>query len=126
MSKILFPFLQHKRKAYLLVFSFFLSSFSFAQQKITVTGNVVTEKNIPLVGMSVNEKGTPSGTTTDADGKFTIQTAGNARLVFSFVGYTTKEVPVNNRKKIEVVMEVNVSSLDQVVVVGYGTQKKII
>lgn len=124
MSKILFPFLQHKRKAYILVFSFFLSSLSFAQQKITVTGNVVTEKNIPLVGMSVNEKGNTSGTTTDADGKFTIQTAGNARLVFSFVGYTTQEVPVNNRKKIEVVMEVNVSSLDQVVVVGYGTQKK--
>ena len=77
----------------------------------------------PLAGVSVTVKGGTTGTSTDANGNFSLDVASNATLVFSFVGYTTKEIPVSGRSEINVVMEVSVSSLDQVVVMGYGTQK---
>jgi hypothetical protein len=67
---------------------------------------VFKEDNIPLIGVSVSIKGSSIGTTTDAGDKFTIQTAKDADLVFSFVGYATKEVQVDSRTKIEMIMKV--------------------
>ena len=110
-----------------LIFIFFLlfSSFSFAQQKITVNGHVLTEENAPLAAVSVNVKGSSMGTITDGQGKFTLQVSKGASLVFSFVGYEEKEVKVNNESSVNNIQMVSTTSaLNEVVVVGYGTQKK--
>lgn len=125
MSKILFQALQTKRSVILLVFICFFSSFVFAQQKIAVSGNVITDKNLPLAGVSVNVKGTTSGTTTNAQGKFTIELNRGATLIFSFVGYEQKEVTVNDAGDVPaILMTSTAASLNEVVVIGYGTQQK--
>ena len=124
MSKPLSHFLQQKKKVSITALFFFLSTFSFAQQ-ITVTGNVVTEKNLPLAGVSVNVQGSTSGTTTDANGRFTIQVNKGATLILSFVGYQQRQIVVNSEKDAaNISMISTASSLNEVVVVGYGTQRK--
>lgn len=100
------------------------SSFLFAQQ--TITGNVVDKKdNSPLIGVSVYEKGTTNGTVTDFDGNYTLSVSGSESiLVFSFVGYETIEKLAASLATIDVAMASDTESLEEVVVVGYGTQKK--
>jgi len=96
-----------------------------AQERI-VTGKVTAEKEgKALAGVSVLIKGTASGSTTNADGTYSIKMPnGNASLVFSFVGYANKEVVFKNQPSIDVALSADNKVLDQVVVVGYGTQKK--
>lgn len=89
-----------------------------------VAGKVTNSKGEPLVGVSVTVKGTSTGTSTDGKGNYSIDVPGNGTLVFSYVGFTTREMPVNGRSLVDVVLEESASALDQVVVVGYGTQKK--
>ncbi len=114
-----------KIKVCLIFFSLLSSIYSFAQQKISVNGNVSSEKNEPLAGVSVNVNGSSAGTTTDGDGKFTIQVNKGATLVFSFVGYEENQVKVTNEKSVgNILMVSTASALSEVVVVGYGTQKK--
>ena len=109
----------------LLLILIFLASISVFAQKITVTGTVTDEKGSPLPGATVQVKGATLGTTTGADGKYSVDVSGtNATLVFSFVGYFTKEVPVQNKTSINVSLDPDVRGLQEVVVVGYGTQKK--
>ncbi|MEN0052844.1 MAG: TonB-dependent receptor [Mucilaginibacter sp.] len=92
---------------------------------VTITGTVVDEKGITLPGVTVKLKGSNSAALTDARGNFKIiLPKGNGILVFSFVGYKTQEIPVNNQTTISVKMELGVSGLDEIVVIGYGTQKK--
>ena len=79
---------------------------------------------VGLPGVSILVKGTASGTTTDANGKFSVNAEGSDVLVISFIGYKTTEVPVNNRTQIDVNLEEDVATLNEVVVVGYGTQTK--
>lgn len=117
-------FLQQKKRILIFIYFIFFSQLSFSQQKLIVTGTVVDENNIPMVGVSVNLKESAIGTTTGLNGNFTITVTNNGTLVFSFVGYNKKEVAVKGKSEINVVLESEVSSLDQVVVVGYGTQKK--
>ena len=94
----------------------------YAQQ--TVTGTVTDELG-PLAGANVIIKGTSTGTTTDFDGNFTLNNvSGDAVLILSYLGYRTQEVPVNNRTTINVQMEADMGALDEVVVVGYGTQSR--
>ncbi len=91
----------------------------------TVTGMVTDEQNVPLPGASVVEKGTSNGTTTDFDGNFTIEvTDGNAILEVSFLGYVSLEVPTDGQGSVTVQLREDASQLDEVVVVGYGVQKK--
>ena len=91
----------------------------------TVSGTVTdAESGDPLVGATVLEKGTLNGTITDVSGNFTIAVKSGASLVFSYVGFKTQEVAVGNQTSINVGLEIDVSSLDEVVVVGYGTQLK--
>lgn len=97
------------------------------QQTVTVTGTVTSgEESGGLPGVNVVVKGTSIGTTTDVDGKYTIQIPdANATLVFSFIGYATQEIPVAAQSVIDVVLATDVHQLNEVVVVGYGTQEKV-
>jgi len=93
---------------------------------IKVQGTVSDEKGLPLPGVSVKVKGTSAGAITDANGKYSLTDVdGNATLVFSFIGYNTQEVAVNNKEQIDVKLTEASKELNQVVVVGYGTQKRV-
>jgi len=98
-----------------------LAGSAFAQQ---LTGTVTTETGDPLPGVNVVEKGTSRGATTDKSGKYSLSVSRQATLVFSFIGYTRQEVVVGNRSVIDIKMAVDPLALNEVIVVGYGTQKK--
>ncbi|CCH54160.1 TonB-dependent receptor plug [Fibrisoma limi BUZ 3] len=102
-------------------------SSQLAIQAISVRGKVVSsENNEPLPGVNVVVKGSQRGTNTDAKGQFELLVPdNNAVLVFSFVGYTAQEVPVGNQTQLNVVLKPDDKALSEVVVVGYGTQKKV-
>lgn len=93
-------------------------------QTFTLTGTVTDASREPMIGVSVIEKGTHNGTMTDVDGKFSIQVTPKTILHFSYVGYAPQEITVGNRKTIDIVLKEDNLQLDEVVVVGYGTQKK--
>lgn len=92
--------------------------------QFTITGSVKDASGIPIPSVTVQEKNTNNGVLTDFDGNYTIEADSTATLVFSFIGYQTAEVPISGRTGINVTLEEDVSGLDEVVVVGYGTQKK--
>ncbi|RYY36653.1 MAG: SusC/RagA family TonB-linked outer membrane protein [Sphingobacteriaceae bacterium] len=94
------------------------------QKQARVQGKVTDETNQPLPGVTVKVKGSTTAVATDVDGAFTIDAADDAVLVFTFIGYTTKEVPVNGQTTINVQLTGERTSLNEVVVVGYGTQKR--
>ncbi|MDO1449664.1 SusC/RagA family TonB-linked outer membrane protein [Rhodocytophaga aerolata] len=92
---------------------------------ITVSGKVTSETNESIPGVNVLLKGTSTGTTTNSDGNFAITVPdGKGTLVFSYIGYTTEEVPINDQTTINVQLNPDIKSLTEVVVVGYGTQEK--
>ncbi|MFN3136237.1 MAG: SusC/RagA family TonB-linked outer membrane protein [Allomuricauda sp.] len=94
-----------------------------AQQRITVEGTVTdAETGQPLPGVTVVEQGTTNGTSADFDGNYTIEVASNGVLIFSSVGYAAQNVPVNGRTQIDLALSVDSQQLDEVVIVGYGTQ----
>lgn len=91
----------------------------------TVSGVVVDQTNLPLPGVSVLEKGTTNGTITDLDGKFTLTVESEESvLVLSFIGMETQELTVGSRRMFDITLDDDTQSLDEVVVVGYGTQKR--
>jgi TonB-linked SusC/RagA family outer membrane protein len=102
----------------------FLFALPALGQSNIVTGKVTNSTGEPLTGVSVTVKGATAGTSTDANGSYSIDVSRNGTLMFSFVGYTPKEEPVSNRSVVNLVMNTSASSLEQVVIVGYGTQKK--
>lgn len=106
--------------AFLLVFGV-----AFAQTS-TITGLVKSEGDLESIpGASVLVKGTTRGTTTNLDGEFSIQASPGDVLQISFIGYTTQEIPVTTQTaNIEVVLQSSTSDLEEVVVVGYGSQLK--
>ena len=93
-------------------------------QNITVKGNVKDVNGEPLIGVNVLQVGTTNGIITDFDGNYQLNVPSNARLSFSFIGYRTQYVTVNGRKQINVTLEEDARTLEEVVVVGYGTMKK--
>ena len=96
-----------------------------AQQSNTVTGTVTSAtNNSPIPGANVLVKGTNTGSVTDFDGNFSITASANDVLVFSYVGFQSTEIEVGNKTSINVALEEGLSALDEVVVVGYGTQRK--
>ncbi len=99
---------------------------SIFAQKRTVSGIVTDSKNEPLIGVNVTIKNaSTTGTITDMDGKYTLDVPSNSSvLVFSYIGYSSQEVKVNNRSVIDVVLKDDMQALEEVVVVGYGTMKK--
>lgn len=97
-----------------------------ANPEIRITGTVTSEEDgLTLPGVTVIVQGSNTGTVTDMNGRYELMVADDAAvLVFSSIGYVTQEVPVNGRTVIDVVLMLDVTSLDEVVVVGYGMQKK--
>ncbi|RFZ85284.1 SusC/RagA family TonB-linked outer membrane protein [Mucilaginibacter terrenus] len=94
-------------------------------QAIDITGTVTDAKG-PLPGVNVKLKGTVTGTVTDVNGKYKLNVPdGSGTLVFSFIGYNTIEEPINNRTVVNIVLGENSKALNEVVVVGYGTQKRV-
>jgi len=113
------------RKALLLLLCLFSYSFSFAQT-ITVKGKVYDAKtNETLIGVSVSVKSSTGGTQTDVNGNYSINVPSDGTLVFTYLGFNTKDVLVNGKTNLDVSLESSNQSLSEVVVVGYGTQKKI-
>ncbi len=94
------------------------------QQSFAVTGTIIDANGEPVVGANVLEKGTSNGTITDLDGKFNLTVSPNATLKVSYIGYLTKEVPVNNQKIMKIELVEDSQSLEEVVVVGYGAVRK--
>lgn len=95
-----------------------------APQAVTVKGKVTDVNAEPLIGASVKEKGTTNGTTTDVSGDYTLTVGDNAILEISIVGYINQEIPVQNQTTINVTLALSSLNLDEVVVVGYGTQQR--
>lgn len=110
------------------LFIFCISSLLFSviahAQDITVNGIVNDESGMPVPGASVLIKGTTKATSTDFDGKFQINTPTNSVLVISFIGYATINESVNGRTNVQIKLQSESQNLNEVVVVGYGTQKK--
>ncbi|MDQ8005196.1 MAG: TonB-dependent receptor [Pedobacter sp.] len=100
-----------------------LSDVAYAQN-VTVKGVVNDDQNLPIPGVSVVVKGTNNGVQTDANGAYTISAPSNSTLTFSFIGFNNQEVAINNRTLINITLQTATNDLQQVVVVGYGTQQK--
>ncbi|MEZ5145961.1 MAG: carboxypeptidase-like regulatory domain-containing protein, partial [Bacteroidales bacterium] len=111
--------------AFILMFLFLGVAGVFAQE-INVSGTVISaDDNSTLPGVTVLLKGTTNGTTTNIDGKYTLNNVpADGILVFSFVGMVTQEIPISNQTQINAVLETETFGLDEVVVIGYGTVKK--
>ncbi len=92
--------------------------------QIIIKGKITDERGEPLIGVSVKVKGTQTGTSSDINGQYSISVSESAVLVFSYLGFQEMEVPVLDKSSINVVMKTTTSNLQEVVVVGYGTQKK--
>lgn len=90
-----------------------------------ITGSILDETGEPIIGANVVQKGTTNGTMTDLDGAFSLNVPNNATLVISFIGYNSMEVNVAGKSKITVTLKEDTQKLEEVVVVGYGTQKKV-
>ena len=95
-----------------------------AQQTKSISGTIVDSNGIPVIGANVLVKGTTNGTITDIDGNFTLTVPAGAILQISFIGYNSQEVTVGEQTSFNVVLKEDTETLEEVVVVGYGVQKK--
>jgi TonB-linked SusC/RagA family outer membrane protein len=112
-------------KKFLLILFVLPITLGLFAQEIQVKGTVTSsEDGQPIPGVTVAVKGTTSGTITNIDGAYQLTVPPDATLIFSFVGLETREIPVNNRSQINVVLESTVLGLDEVIVIGYGTQRR--
>ncbi|WP_119079185.1 SusC/RagA family TonB-linked outer membrane protein [Chitinophaga alhagiae] len=93
-------------------------------QSVTIKGTITDEQGVPAIGATVAVKGTTTGTVADAEGKFTLQVTQGAVLLFSGLGYETQEVTVDARAEYRITLKGKASSLNETVIVGYGTRKK--
>ena len=112
-----------RSKQLMLILSIMMSSFAYAQSR--VSGTVTDQQNQPLPGVNVLVKGSTQGTTTDASGKYQVEVlTSDAILTFSFIGFTSQEKAVGNQTVVDVTLQEDIQNLQEVVVVGYGTVKK--
>ncbi|WP_254504145.1 carboxypeptidase-like regulatory domain-containing protein [Aquimarina spinulae] len=103
-----------------LMLFFFVYSISFAQGE-SISGTVTDDKGLPLPGVNVLIKNTNNGTQTDFDGNYTISASRGAVISFSYVGFETKEIVVNEKTTINAQLSTSSSELEEVVIVGFGT-----
>lgn len=111
------------RKSWVIIITAFFAASLYAQSVREVSGTVMAAGE-PLIGASIVEKGTSNGTITDIDGKFSLRVNEDARLVFSYLGYETIELPVGAQAVFNINMNEDINLLDEVVAIGYGVQKK--
>ena len=109
---------------YAFMLLLFVFSVKVNAQSTTVSGKVTDEAGIPLPGVNVIVQNTSTGTSTDFDGLFSISAASNAVLEFSYLGYVNQSITISGKTTINVVLKEDVSQLDEVVVVGYGTMER--
>ena len=95
-----------------------------AQQQKRITGKIVDADNIPVIGVNVIETGTTNGTVTDADGNFSLEVRPNATIHISYIGYLEQDVDVSTGSNFNIVLEEDTKALEEIIVVGYGIQKK--
>ena len=114
-----------KKRPFLLTLFLVVLCCSFARAQTTITGKVTDEKNEVIIGATVREKGSTGGTVTDVNGNYTLKIINsNATIEFSYVGYIRQAVTVGDKAIINIVLTAQPGSLNEVVVVGYSTQKK--
>lgn len=94
------------------------------QQKKQITGTIIDENGEPIIGANIVEQGTTNGTVTDIDGKFTLQVDNDAFINISYIGYLSQRINTNGKRAFEITLQEDAHALEEVVVVGYGTQKK--
>lgn len=99
-------------------------AFGVQAQTSTLKGVIIDETNIPLIGATVQVKGTATGSITDIDGNFTLQISKGATVVISYIGYKTQEIKYTEQKNLNIKMVPDSQALDEVVVVGYGAMKR--
>jgi len=126
-SELLPEVLGEENNTYQLVDKIIVITSNEMKQQVSVTGTLTdASTGEPLPGVYVIPEGTNTGAVTDAQGKYTLQvTNSNVNLVFSYVGYTTQSVAIAGRSVVDIQLVPEVQSLEEVVVIGYGTQKKI-
>lgn len=107
-----------------LYFICLLSSVAAWAQDVTVSGNVTDENGLPVPGVSITVKDTTTGTTTDIDGNYQVSAPTNGTLVFTYISYATQEIAINGQTTINTQIVPSNETLEEVVVVGYGVQKK--
>ncbi len=110
-------------KEILSVILVFLISLPSLQAQTTISGKIIDDQNITLPGVSVLVKNTFKGTMSDSDGKYSISALSSDTLVFSMVGMVTREIPVGNKTVIDIMLATATTLMDEVVVIGYGTQR---
>ncbi|WP_183567124.1 SusC/RagA family TonB-linked outer membrane protein [Mucilaginibacter sp. SP1R1] len=108
----------------LMLLFLFCYDASFAQS-VTVKGKIIDNTGQALIGVTVSVKGTATGTQTDVNGAFSINAPSNSTLKFAYIGYASKEVLVNGQTNIDVMLQQQTNELQQIVVIGYGTQRKL-
>jgi TonB-dependent starch-binding outer membrane protein SusC len=125
MSKKKSAFLLQKKRLLFLLFLFLsASNFLFAQEKVNVSGTIVSDSSMPLSSVSISIQGQSGGTTSGADGTFTIKVNKGATLIFSIVGYEERRIKIDNETAaLSVRLTSKSTGLNDVVVIGYGTQK---
>ncbi|MDR0394370.1 MAG: carboxypeptidase-like regulatory domain-containing protein, partial [Tannerella sp.] len=96
------------------------------QSKHRITGTIVDRTGESVIGANIVEKGaTANGTISDIDGKFSLEVSSGATLTVSYIGYVTQEIAIGSRTDLQIVLVEDMQALEEVVVVGYGTQKKV-
>ena len=113
-----------KMKSLWVLFALCLFPVVAYAQSISVSGTVVDELGEPILGANIIQKGTTNGVLTDIDGNFSLKAPNGATLVVSYIGYETVEVKVTGTKPMQIVLAEDVKALEDVVVIGYGTQRK--
>ncbi len=112
------------QKHFVLLFLFCSIPFASAFAQSTVKGTVNDESGEPIIGATVKVEGTSAGAITDMDGNFSVQAASNAKIIVSYVGYVTQQVNVGGKSQITITLKEDNTTLNDVVVIGYGVQKK--
>ncbi len=114
------------KHSFVLVLCVVAFSFStYAQNTFTVTGNIVDENSVPLPGATIIQQGTTNGTSSDFDGNYSLEVSNrNATLVITYIGYETQQIPIQGNSEINATMTPTASTLDEVVLVGYGAVRK--
>ncbi|MBN2596772.1 MAG: TonB-dependent receptor [Marinifilaceae bacterium] len=115
---------QQRKVIAIMLFLFLTVHFGAMAQSLSLQGTVKDVKGVPLPGVSISIVGTTQGTITDIDGNYSLEAPGDSQLKFQFIGFLAEIVSVNNQTTINVTLKEDVVGLNEVVVVGYGTQRK--